>query len=75
MDIAIGVFAFLILLAVFFATGKKTPPRSLDALPPPSEAVRRLALAGKSIEAIKRYRQDTGATLREAKLLVDALRR
>nr|CAP48724.1 putative integron gene cassette protein [uncultured bacterium] len=69
-----GVIAFLVLLVVFFATGKETPPRPIDQLPAPSIGVRRLAGEKKIIDAIKLYRRETGASLREAKLVVDSIR-
>lgn len=73
--VLVAAIALLVLLALFFATGKKTPSRSLDQLPPASAGVHSLAREGKSIDAIKLYRRETGATLREAKQVVDSLRR
>ena len=69
-----GVIAFLVLLVVFFATGKKTPPRPIDQLPTPSIGVRRLAGEKRIIDAIKLYRREAGTSLREAKLVVDSIR-
>jgi ribosomal protein L7/L12 len=40
-----------------------------------SDAVRRLADAGKKVEAIKAYRDETGAGLREAKEIIDGYMR
>ena len=54
--------------------------KELGVAPPfatePSEEVRRLALEpGKTIEAIKRYREESGADLKAAKIMVEQLRR
>lgn len=72
--VLMGVIALLALLVLFFATGKKTPSRPLEQLPPASAGVQALASLGKRIDAIKLYRRETGATLREAKQVVDSLR-
>lgn len=68
-----GIIALLVLLVLFFATGKTTPSRPLEQLPPASPGVHSLASLGRSIDAIKLYRRETGATLREPKQLVDSL--
>lgn len=72
--VLMGIIALFALLVLFFATGKKTPARPLEQLPPASAGVQTLASLGKSIDAIKLYRRETGATLREAKQVVDSLR-
>jgi large subunit ribosomal protein L7/L12 len=48
-------------------------PTSYDAPPGLPGAVVELAMAGKKIEAIKLYREMTGAGLKEAKSFVDSL--
>lgn len=70
----LALVAFLVLLVLFFATGKKAPSRPVGQLPEPSNAVRLLAREGKAIEAIKLYRKEAGASLREAKHVVDGIR-
>lgn len=72
--ILLGIIAFLVLAIVFMATGKKAPPRSIEALPTPSTAVRSLVNEKKLIEAIRLYRRDTGVSLYEAKQVIDHLR-
>ena len=72
--ILLGIIAFLVLVIIFMATGKKTPPRPIGELPTPSIAVRSLVNEKKIIEAIKLYRQDTGVGLYEAKQVIDSLR-
>ena len=72
--VLLGVIAFLVLLVVFFATGKRTLSRPIDQLPTPSISVRKLASEKKIIDAIKLYRQEAGTSLHEAKLVVDSIR-
>lgn len=71
----IGIFVAVVLVVLFFASGKKTPSRPPEVLPSPSIGVRQLAGEGKAIDAIKLYRRESGASLREAKNVVDRLRR
>ena len=70
----IGAITVLIVLVVLFATGKKTPSRPAIELPAPSLAVRALINEKRLIDAIKLYRTETGATLREAKQVIDSAR-
>ena len=74
IPVLLGIIAFLLLVIVFMATGKKTPPRPVAELPAPSMAVRSLVNEKKIIEAIKRYRQDSGTSLYEAKQVIDSIR-
>lgn len=73
--IILGVIAFLVLLVVLFATGKKkAPSRPTNELPAPSVAVRSLVDEKKIIDAIKLYRQETHSSLYEAKQMIDSIR-
>ena len=72
--VLLGVITFLVLLVVFFATGKRSPSRPVEQLPTPSISVRKLVSDKKIIDAIKLYRQEAGTSLREAKLVVDSIR-
>ncbi len=53
----------------------RRPPQHLEPLAPPSSEVERLMLDGRKIAAIKQYRDETGAGLRQAKDAVEALER
>ena len=55
--------------------GRPLPPREGTPLPPPDDTVRQLAAGGQKIEAIKRYREQTGADLKDAKDVVESLPR
>ena len=55
--------------------GQPTPLRDEKAILSASEEVAALVRAGKKLEAIKRYREQTGMGLAEAKAAVDALAR
>ena len=68
-----SVLFAVICLVVFFATGRKTPVRPVSELPKPSLAVKALIDEKRTLDAIKLYRQDTGASLYEAKQVVDSI--
>ena len=55
--------------------GRPPPQREDTPLPSPDDTVRRFAAAGQKIEAIKRYREQTGTGLRDAKDVVESLPR
>ncbi|MEO7431674.1 MAG: hypothetical protein ABIR62_06545 [Dokdonella sp.] len=71
----IAIIAPILLLVVLFATRKKESIREVRDLPTPSIAVRALVNERKIIDAIKLYRQESGASLREAKTVIDNVRR
>lgn len=72
--ILLCTIGFLILLVLFFASGKKTPSRPVSELPAPSAGVRLLIKESKLIDAIRLYRRETGSSLHEAKQVVDSVR-
>lgn len=69
-----SIIFVLICLVVFFATGKKTPVRPVSELPTPSLAVRALINEKRTLDAIKLYRRESGASLYEAKQVVDGVK-
>ncbi len=72
MTILLSVFAgmaFVFVLILF--SRKRSEPRAPAVLTEPSVEVRQLASAGKKIQAIKLYRQQTGATLRDSKSVIE----
>lgn len=71
----ISIVVVFFCLIVLVATGKKTPSRPVSELPTPSLAVRKQISEKRIIAAIKLYRQETGASLREAKKAIDSVRR
>lgn len=74
-------FVFIMLVAIVIAVAAKLfkpkaqqgPARSTAELPEPSAEVRQFAASGQRVVAVKLYRQQTGATLRESKDVVDAI--
>lgn len=71
----ISIVVVFFCLIVLVATGKKTPSRPVSELPTPSLAVRALIDKRRIIDAIKLYRQETGASLHEGKKAIDSVRR
>lgn len=65
--------ALIILSRLLVPVSGKMQRQDLGPLPEPSEEVRKLAQEGKKIEAIKRYREETGLGLMESKTAVDRL--
>lgn len=72
--ILLYIIAFLIILVLFFTTGKRTPSRAVSELPAPSDGVRHLVKNAQVIDAIKLYRRETACSLHEAKQVIDSIR-
>lgn len=73
------VAAVMAAYAVGFLVGRSRASRGTAAPPPrdlplPSEEVVRLTAEGKVIDAIRTYREQTGAGLKESKDVIDQLR-
>lgn len=60
--------------AIMASFGVETPPGTAAVSSEGMDEVRTLALGGRKIEAIKRYRELTGVGLAEAKAYVDGIR-
>lgn len=69
-----GVIAIIICLVVAFFNSRRTVCHAVVELPTPSPAVRTLVNQDRIIEAIKLYRVETAASLRESKHVIDSLR-
>jgi ribosomal protein L7/L12 len=70
--IVIVLFALIVIMTRKDAS-KSVPSAPAKDLPPPSDAVKELVSQGNKINAIKQYREETGAGLKEAKDVVESL--
>lgn len=66
IELSALVIVFLVLAAVAF----QPRPREVAALPPPSDDVLAKLESGHRVQAIRAYRQQTGASLLEASRVI-----
>jgi len=73
VDSLLGPAVFAALFVLFLLVRSRSEAPALPAPEPDTSSVQELLLAGRKIDAIKRYRQEHGVGLKEAKQAVEAM--